>query len=415
MADPACPATRDPLDAASARARVAALHALLEPARLYWESAPFRGLPTPWEAEAPALSRWARALDVEQIEALEADPGRLIGEAPEPLATLARAAATLSEVADWPAPARPATLLPRVKARKREQIGGLLAAVDGRLPAGEPLLDWCGGKGHLGRALAGRSGRRVRVVERDPALCRDGAALAGQEGVPGLEFVAADVLSAAGAACLDGAAGALALHACGQLADALIDASVAHRLPWLALAPCCYWRLGDRALHAPLSQAGRATDLRLDRRLLRLACNEERTGPRRTRAERRRHMAWRLGLALLDQEATGADCPRELPDGARTLLRLPFRVFCERATALGLALPARWDPDRAEAAGWERAHLVRALGVVRTPFRRPLELWLCLDRALALAEAGYALGVGTFCPAEISPRNLLILGCRTEA
>lgn len=398
-----------------ARARALVLHEFLELRRRFWEPAPFRSLPVPWEEEAPELSRWARALPVEAVEALDTDPARLAAEAPEPLDALVRTAEALSLVGPWSALAAFAEALPRVKERKRAQVERLLAVVGPRLPAGEPLLDWCGGKGHLGRALARRTGRRVRVVERDPALCRDGAALAAEQEVSGLEFRVADALAPAGADALEGVAGALALHACGELTDALIAAALVRRLSWLALAPCCYWRLGGRARHTPLSELGRATDPGLDRRLLRLACNEERTGPARSRAERRRHMAWRLGLALLDQEASGADGPRELPDGVRPLLRLPFRAFCEQSTALGVRLPAHWDADSAEAAGWERARLVRALGLARTPFRRPLELWLCLDRAMALAEAGCAVGVGEFCPPEISPRNLLILARRPEA
>ena len=51
---------------------------------------------------------------------------------------------------------------------------------------------------------------------------------------------------------------------------------------------------------------------------------------------------------------------------------------------------------------------VTALDLVRHRFRRVLELWLVLDRAQYLLEAGYRVGVGTFCARELSPRNLLI-------
>ena len=52
--------------------------------------------------------------------------------------------------------------------------------------------------------------------------------------------------------------------------------------------------------------------------------------------------------------------------------------------------------------------VVTALDLVRHQFRRLLELWLVLDRALYLAEQGYRVEVGEFCSRELSPRNLLI-------
>ena len=46
-------------------------------------------------------------------------------------------------------------------------------------------------------------------------------------------------------------------------------------------------------------------------------------------------------------------------------------------------------------------------------FRRPLELWLLLDRCLYLVEQGYSVRLGEFCPTSLSPRNLLILAERS--
>ena len=55
---------------------------------------------------------------------------------------------------------------------------------------------------------------------------------------------------------------------------------------------------------------------------------------------------------------------------------------------------------------------VRNLELVRGLFRRPLELWLLLDRALFLEEQGYQVRLGTFCAHELTPRNLLLLAER---
>ncbi|MNY82370.1 hypothetical protein D3C86_2244270 [compost metagenome] len=49
---------------------------------------------------------------------------------------------------------------------------------------------------------------------------------------------------------------------------------------------------------------------------------------------------------------------------------------------------------------------------MRGLFRRPLEVWLLLDRALYLQEQGYAVRLGTFCDYRLTPRNLLLLAER---
>jgi len=58
---------------------------------------------------------------------------------------------------------------------------------------------------------------------------------------------------------------------------------------------------------------------------------------------------------------------------------------------------------------------VRNLELVRGLFRRPLELWLLLDRALLLEEQGYRVHLGTFCPSELTPRNILLLAERSHS
>ena len=52
---------------------------------------------------------------------------------------------------------------------------------------------------------------------------------------------------------------------------------------------------------------------------------------------------------------------------------------------------------------------VRNLELVRGLFRRPLEIWLLLDRALYMQEAGYRVEIGLFCPAALTPRNILLI------
>jgi hypothetical protein len=125
---------------------------------------------------------------------------------------------------------------------------------------------------------------------------------------------------------------------------------------------------------------------------------------------RRRELAWRLGLDLLLREASGVDLYTQVGSVSSAMLDLPFAAFCERlATRDELSLPPRYDAAKAEAAGWERARLCRALGVVRCIFRRPVELWLVLDKACFLAENGREVALGTFCARAVTPRNLMLV------
>ena len=61
-----------------------------------------------------------------------------------------------------------------------------------------------------------------------------------------------------------------------------------------------------------------------------------------------------------------------------------------------------------ERAGAARLPVVARMELVRHLFRRPLELWLVLDRALFLQEQGYRVELSEFCPRHLTPRNILI-------
>jgi hypothetical protein len=94
-------------------------------------------------------------------------------------------------------------------------------------------------------------------------------------------------------------------------------------------------------------------------------------------------------------------------------LEKPFADYCRDLAALK-DLPAVGEHDwqALEAAGWQRLAHVRNLELVRGLFRRPLELWLVLDRALYLQDRGYRLQLGLFCDERLTPRNMMILAQR---
>ncbi len=80
-----------------------------------------------------------------------------------------------------------------------------------------------------------------------------------------------------------------------------------------------------------------------------------------------------------------------------------------------LQLPEPSDWQQLEQQGWQRLAQVRNLELLPGLFRRPLEVWLLLDRALFMQEQGYRVQVGQFCEQQLTPRNLLLLAEKIHA
>jgi hypothetical protein len=398
-----------PLSGTSLVTRFDSLSSVLRDARPLWAPRPFTGLPVPWEQQHPRLAQWLRALTDEELDVLEGE-SQLPDDAP-PLGDWRPRLQTVSAVGPAPrgkAPLDAPGLSRHVPGRKWSQIQAFGPAALHLL--GERttrLVDWCAGKGHLGRSLSAVTGLPSVAVELQAHLCERGAEHARRASVP-CTFVEADVLSAPRPAALNGAALAVSLHACGVLTDRLLR----HTLETgagVAAAMCCYHNLAGQTRNTPLSARGRAAGLELNQHELRLAILNETVAPNRERTGRRREMSYRLGLDLLLRRAHGKDVYTPLGPIPKGDLRRGFGDFCQTtAERLSLPLPRSWDPALAETAGTVRARHVRSLALVRGLFRRPLELWLVLDRALFLQEGGRDVSVGTFCSPTLTPRNLLI-------
>lgn len=387
--------------------------------RPFWQPRPFVGLPVSWEAEAPELATALRRLTVEAIDRHEAQPRELDG-----MPELWRHWAALLDEHEPPLlPGGGAPIdrrRPRgVSERKWQQI---LAFADRVVTSGDHLrgatrwLDWCSGKGHLGRTLARVTGMRLVCIERESALCRAGAALARDRGVDA-RFVEHDVLDPGPLYDLEGpdsvGVAAVALHACGRLHRQLLRRTNAGAASMLAVAPCCHHRHFEKA-PAPMSELGRRVNpgIGLEQRKL-VGLSEVVAKPRRA-ALRRREQAYRLAFDRLLREASGVDRYRPLGAVPTAWIDLPFHEFARRlAASRDLALPNEgWEPAEVEAWGWERLRVVRALGLVRGLFRRPIELWLNLDLTQYLIEQGWTVRLGSFTAESITPRNLLIIARR---
>lgn len=394
--------------------RFDALSSLLVAWRDTWAVAPFRHHRPPWVDQLDGVAAWLLSRTPEEIRAIELERG--VPGGPPAWQALVDETSAIAWVG--PHPAREALrprdpLARRVRGRKWAQVRGFLAASEGALGRAQgPVIEWCSGRGHLGRALAARLGHGALLLEIDPDLC---APPAGTVEAPDVRHVCVDVLDPAVGAQVPVGAGMVGLHACGTLTDRLVEVALERRADAVASVPCCPHRLFDRPRYRPASARGRAAGLDLGPDDLRLAALDEVVVRPRRRAQRDRELVVRVAVDLLVREATGQDVHRSFATVDRARFEAPIaEVVPWVAATFDLPLPASWSPEVTEARATALARDIRALASVRARFRRPLELWLVLDRALRLREAGYDVEVGTFCTRTDTPRNLLVLATRPD-
>ncbi|MCX7081079.1 MAG: methyltransferase, partial [Pseudomonas sp.] len=241
-------------------ARFKALDAFLIEHQALWRPRPFTHRQLPWEAHYPELAHWLRQRSLDDAEANHNHPQRLY--APAPFSALAATSAALSAVGELPShPLEPAArrLNVDVPGRKWQQIEAFAGCLEF---AEDPRhwLDWCSGKGHLGRRLL-QTGQQLTCLEYDPVLIDAGEHLSQRHQLP-VTHVQQDVLAADAAARLTTEHTPVALHACGDLHVRLIQLASATGCKQLAIAPCCYNRIQSSEYQA-LSVAAKASDLQL--------------------------------------------------------------------------------------------------------------------------------------------------------
>ncbi|TVS15889.1 MAG: methyltransferase [Gammaproteobacteria bacterium] len=381
-------------------ARCARIDDLLTRHASLWRVNPYREPAPDWIQDHPGLAAVVIALDETRTTTLEQNPD----------ARMALLAPYLPDLAAMLAECEPPQAATRISVdrfagthipgRKWQQIRHFLGA----LPASRtPAVDWCAGKGHLGRTLARMQGRSVRCLERDPALCNAGSRLAGTLPVT---FEHCDVLEDVPA--IGPHEALFALHACGALHERLLERAIAARVPSVAVAPCCYhltprWQPRGPAWNAP----------QLDYDALHLAVEDTVTAPGPIRRARLKERAFRTGYDALQRSLRGIDAYLPQPSLRGPERRLGFESFCARlASHHGLDIPAGTDLTGWLRLGWERDARCRRLELVRHGFSRLLELRIVLDRALGLAAADYRVSLTRFCPRALTPRNLLLTATR---
>ena len=374
---------------------------LLAQYRPYWHLLPFRCKDLPWQDAE--LAEQLQQLDEPALAALEQDPlrqqqfFRRFFPALFDLPQLAQAELnTLSAVPFW--------LETGIGGRKLQQIDALCQQwLAGRLP----VIEWCAGKGHLGRILSQRFKQAVTSVEWQPQLCDEGTELAKKHQLP-QTFICADVLTAPLTTVLKPQQHLVALHACGQLHIRLIEQAVAAECQQLQLVPCCY-HLIPTSSYQPLSDFALQHDLVLTRDDLKLVVQGQATGGERISRLRHSEVLWRLAYDELRADMSGEPEYKPLQSIAKHWFSGEFASFAAWAAQQhGISLPVSIDWQSYLARAAERHLLVRRIELVRHLFRRPLEIWLALDKAMFLQQQGYQVRLTQLCKPEITPRNILI-------
>ena len=397
--------------------RFNSLSVFLKTHRVLWQARPFVERVLTWEDEYTNLSKWLRNLSHAEIDQCEANlVDGILFDAPFPLNEWQKTAQRhndLPQFGSHPCPSlgnrRYAHGIPE---RKWRQINQFIETCAHLLPQREcSIIDWCAGKGHVSLSLNRALNARMTALEKREDLCEHGRALAIERKQKHCSFHSVDVIHQKTDRYWNHQDAGVALHACGFLTDELFDMASLHQTPYVVAVPCCYHNLGGKDFYEPQSEAGCEQCLPLSQAHLRLATAEEAVAREPIRKARRREMSYRLGLDLLFREATGKDVYQLQGPFSKELLNANFETFCRLASQkLELPLPRDFSPETALLAGEERAREVRALGLVRATFRRSLELWLILDRAMKLIESEREVQVGTFCSRRITPRNIMLFG-----
>ncbi|ASM48578.1 hypothetical protein PESP_a0314 [Pseudoalteromonas espejiana DSM 9414] len=380
----------------------AALDAVLMNTRQYWQCTAFDYDSLPW----PELCAPLNSLSDDAVAQLDSDQSKLYEFfAPyisglEQLPALCRLEQSQQQRSEYPF-----WISNGIKGRKFEQLQDFVSALPNTK---QPVLEWCAGKGHLGRMLAFNGAQTVRSVELQAHLCEQGQHSAKQQGLA-MQFSQANVLEDDISHFFNTDTHAVALHACGALHQTFMQQASKAGVKRISFSPCCYHLFTDNNYKA-MSDEARKSELFLTHRDLKLALQETVTAPSRVAKVRKTEVEWRLGFDALRKSITNEQFYVSVPSVNKAVFSDSFAQFCAWASEKkSINIPKNTDYDKFLAIGKTRKKVTERIELVRHVFRRAIEVWLVLDRALYLQQQGYTVSVTTFCEKQLTPRNILIL------
>ena len=303
------------------------------------------------------------------------------------------------------------------------------------------ILEWCAGKGHLGRLIAyqqqenpeetaSQDHYQITSLEWQQKLCQQGEQEAHKWQLQ-QSFVHGDAFDQQAGELIQPHTHAVALHACGDLHCQLIHHASQRQARSLLIAPCCYHLIRADS-YQPLSEQAQQSHIQLSKQDLKIPLQETVTGGQRIGNLRDTELLWRMAFDQLQKQQLNSNDYMPLPTIPKHLLTGEFKDFIDWAISnrkLDQCISVDMDVDVKAGVdklnldshldsylekGQQRVQQIRRMELVQHLFRRPLELWLVLDRMLRLQEAGFHVELTEFCQKNLTPRNLLIKAYRSD-
>ncbi len=361
----------------------------------------------PWQEKYPNLCQWLASLSPLQIERLKTKPEEALTEISAYIPVLK----SLSEHIKLDALSLKGLDLERgldsgIPGRKLEQIVSMgEAAIQSHY--GEEWLEWCSGKGYLGRILSTQTDQPVTSFEYQQSLCDSGQSAA-HEHQWKMTFIQGDAFDAKAKAIFKPTQHAVALHACGDLHVRLLQYGCEAGISAITISPCCY-HLIQGETYQPLSELAQNSTLALSKQELRIPLQQTVTGGERVRRHRQQEMIFRLGFDLITRQVLGIEEYQPVPSIRKSQLSEGFEAFCLwAAEQKEIGISQTIDFNKFETLAEQRFWHMERMSLVQLVFQRPLEVWLALDKALYLEQHGYHASLSEFCAKSVTPRNILI-------
>ncbi len=381
------------------------LNNLLLDTKQYWQLLAFDQDQIPWSELEPELN----SLNEHSLLELESDPDLSLAFFKNTIPQLTKIHQITSSLTQYTDEVKfPFWLETGVKGRKISQLRSFVAAVNEQ---NLPVLEWCAGKGHLGRMLIHKGSPQVHSIELQKHLCEQGNMLAKKYDM-NIQFTQANVLETPVDQYIKSKQHVVALHACGQLHQTLMTKAVSTQTEKITLSPCCYHLIPEKHYQA-MSDIAKHSTLDLTLHDLKLALQETVTAANRITIKRNIEVEWRLGFDQLMRSVTGDNKYISVPSVSKSMFSGSFKQFCLwAADKKSIKLPSDLIKDEDFevylAKGKVKKKVTERIELVRHLFRRAIEIWLILDRVLYLQQHGYQVEVNEFCEKQVTPRNILI-------
>ncbi|MBM7072510.1 methyltransferase [Shewanella sp. 202IG2-18] len=395
----------------------AAVNNVLVNTKSLWQIVAFVHLDIPWQLEYPVLYQFVSQLSNEDIDNIDANHQRLIElllpKLNQDLGNNAFDKTLFDARPDFVSRIEKkqiATDIGRIssgiKGRKWEQITQFSNAALKEGEAPNSYLEWCAGKGHLGRLIGKFYKSEVVSLEWQQQLCELGEIQAKKHGINQM-FVHGDAFEC-DSKLFKPQQHALALHACGDLHVELLKQGAKAETKKLTISPCCYHLIRDEQ-YQPLSQPAKSSELIFSKFDLRLPLQHSLIANEKHNQLRNREVHWRLSFDALQRDLLGSQKYLPLPTVKQSQLSGTFEHFCYWAFDVkNIIYNEEVEFEKYLTIGAQRHRTSKQIDLVRHVFRYVLEMWLAYDRALFLEQHGYKVSINTFCDMSVTPRNLII-------